>query len=60
MAVPLNLAFASAPPIVAAILTAAGPQAALWLALVISVFAFCALLGLWHLRRKDRALANIV
>lgn len=52
LAVPLNLAFAAAPPAFTAILTSAGPHAALWLALVISIFAFCALLGLWLLHSR--------
>ncbi len=52
LAVPLNLSFAAAPPVFAAILTSAGPHAALWLALVISIFAFCALLGLLLLHRR--------
>jgi predicted MFS family arabinose efflux permease len=56
LAVPLNLSFAAAPPVFAAVLTSAGPHAVLWLALVISIFAFGALLGLWLLhRRADRA-----
>lgn len=52
LAVPLNFSFAAAPPIFAAILTSAGPHAALWLALAMSVFAFCALLGLLLLHRR--------
>lgn len=52
LAVPLNLSFAAAPPVFTAILTSAGPHAALWLALVISIFAFCALLGLLLLHRR--------
>lgn len=52
LAVPLNLAFAAAPPVFTAILTSAGPHAALWLAMVISIFAFCALLGLLLLHRR--------
>ncbi|MGY5811465.1 MFS transporter [Rhizobium sp. LEGMi198b] len=52
LAVPLYLAFATAPPIFTAILTSAGPHAALWLALVISIFAFCALLSLSLLHRQ--------
>jgi MFS family permease len=52
LAVPLNLSFAAAPPVFAAILTSAGPRAALWLALAISVFAFGALLGLLLLQRR--------
>jgi len=51
LAVPLNLSFAAAPPIFAAIMTSAGPHAALWLAFAISIFAFCALLGLLLLHR---------
>jgi MFS family permease len=51
LAVPLNLSFAAAPPVFTAILTSAGPHAALWLALVISIFALCALLGLLLLHR---------
>ncbi len=54
LAVPLNLAFAAAPPVFTAILTSAGPHAALWLAMVISIFAFCALLGLLLLHRRMR------
>ena len=52
LAVPLNLAFAAAPPIFAAILTAAGPHTVLWLALVVSFVAFGALLALWLLHRR--------
>ncbi|WP_083219557.1 MFS transporter [Rhizobium rhizogenes] len=52
LAVPLNLSFAAAPPVFTAILTSAGPRAALWLALVISIFAFCMLLGLLLLHRR--------
>ncbi|KMO34079.1 MFS transporter [Methylobacterium aquaticum] len=40
LAVPLNLAYAAAPPVFAALMTRAGPQAALWLALAISLVAF--------------------
>jgi MFS family permease len=46
LAVPLNLSFAAAPPVFAAIMTSAGPHAALWVAFVISIFAFCSLFGL--------------
>lgn len=46
LAVPLNLSFAAAPPVFTAIITSAGPHAALWLAFAISIFAFCTLLGL--------------
>jgi MFS family permease len=52
LAVPLNLAFAAAPPVFTAILTSGGPHAALWLAFVISIVAFCALLGLLLLHRR--------
>jgi MFS family permease len=46
LAVPLNLAFASAPPAFAALMTSAGPHAALWVALATSIVAFAALLAL--------------
>jgi MFS family permease len=46
LAVPLNLSFAAAPPVFAAIITSAGPHAALWLAFAISLFACCTLLAL--------------
>ncbi|AYG61576.1 MFS transporter [Rhizobium jaguaris] len=49
LAMPLNLSFAAAPPVFAAIMTSAGPRAALWLAFAISIFAFCAL---WLLHRR--------
>lgn len=52
LAVPLNLSFAVAPPAFTAIMTSAGPHAALWLAFVISIFAFCTLLGLLLLHRR--------
>ena len=52
LAVPLNLSFAAAPPVFTAIMTSAGPHAALWLALVISIFAFATLLGLLLLHRR--------
>jgi MFS family permease len=60
LSVPLNLSFAAAPPVFTAILTSAGPHAALWLALVISVFAFSALLALLllHRRMSDTARQN--
>jgi len=54
LAVPLNFAFAAAPPVFTAILTSAGPHAALWLALVISIFAFGALSGLLLVHRRMR------
>jgi MFS family permease len=52
LSVPLNLSFAAAPPVFAAIMTSAGPHAALWLAFAISIFAFCMLLGLLALHRR--------
>ncbi len=52
LAVPLNLAFAAAPPVFTAIVTSAGPNAALWLALGISIFAFGTLFGLLLLHRR--------
>lgn len=52
LALPLNLSFAAAPPIFAAIITSAGPHAALWLAFGFSIFAFCTLLALWVLHRR--------
>lgn len=52
LAVPLNLSFAAAPPVFTAIMTSAGPHAALWLAFAISIFAFCTLLGLLLLHRR--------
>ena len=56
LAVPLNLSFAAAPPVFAAIMTSAGPHAALWLAFALSIFAFSALFGLMLLhRRMNRA-----
>ncbi|WP_442792911.1 MFS transporter [Rhizobium sp. SL86] len=50
LAVPLNLAFASAPPAFTAILVRAGPHAAIWLAFGSSILAVCALFGLWRLQ----------
>ncbi|AYD01900.1 MFS transporter [Neorhizobium sp. NCHU2750] len=52
LAVPLNLSFAAAPPAFTAIMASAGPHAALWLAMTISIVALCALLGLFVLHRK--------
>ncbi|WP_205421248.1 MFS transporter [Rhizobium terrae] len=52
LAVPLNLSFAAAPPVFTAIMTSAGPRAALWLALVISLFAFSTFFGLLLLHRR--------
>ena len=51
LATPLNLSFATAPPVFAAIMTSVGPHAALWLAFALSIFAFCTLLGLLLLHR---------
>lgn len=52
MSVPLNLAFAIAPPAFTAIMTSASPQATLWLAFVISIFAFFTLLTLFLIHRQ--------
>jgi len=52
LAVPLNLSFAAAPPVFTAIVTSAGPHAALWLAFAISIFAFSTLLSLLLLHRR--------
>ncbi|MDQ8732605.1 MFS transporter [Bradyrhizobium sp. LHD-71] len=52
LAVPLNLSYAAAPPVFAAIMTSAGPHAALWLAFAMSIFAFCALFSLLLLHRR--------
>ncbi|WP_298955172.1 MFS transporter [uncultured Methylobacterium sp.] len=52
LAVPLNLAFAAAPPAFAAVMTSAGPHAALWLAFALSLVAFWLLLGLWLIHRR--------
>ncbi|MEF0942768.1 MFS transporter [Rhizobium sp. BR 362] len=52
LAVPLNLSFAAAPPVFAAIMTSAGPNAALWLAFAVSIFAFCTLFSLLLLHRR--------
>lgn len=51
LAMPLNLSFAVAPPAFAALLTGAGPHAALWLAFGISLVALGALFALWRLQR---------
>lgn len=45
MAVPLNLAFATAPPAFTAVINFASEQAALWLALLLSIVAFAAMVG---------------
>lgn len=58
LAVPLNLAFAAAPPAFTAILTSAGPHAALWLAMAISIFAFCAFVGLLLLHNRTHQNAD--
>ena len=52
LAVPLNLSYAAAPPLFTTVVTYAGPQAALWLALVISSIAYCTLLGLLLVHRR--------
>ena len=51
MAVPLNLAFAAAPPTFTAIIAFAGAHTALWLAFLLSVVAFIAMLGLFFVNR---------
>jgi MFS family permease len=53
LSVPLNLSFAAAPPVFAAIIASAGPHAALWLAFAISIFSFCALLALLLLHQRS-------
>ena len=53
MATPLNLSFAAAPPIFAAIMTGPGPGAAVWVAFAISVFAFGALSTLALMPRME-------
>ncbi|MDZ7865750.1 MFS transporter [Acidovorax sp.] len=55
LAMPLNLSFAAAPPVFAAIMAAAGPHAALWLAFGISLLALGALFGLWRLQGAPRS-----
>jgi predicted MFS family arabinose efflux permease len=52
LAMPLNLSFAAAPPVFAAIVTRAGPHAALWLALAVSVVAFGLLFSLRRLHHR--------
>lgn len=52
LAVPLNLSFAAAPPVFASLVTRAGPHAALWLALTLSIVAFGLLLGLRMLHHR--------
>lgn len=52
LAVPLNLSFAAAPPVFAAILTTAGAEAALLLALALSTIALLSLLALFLLQRR--------
>lgn len=46
MALPLNLAFATAPPVFTLIMTSASPNAALWTAFTIATAAFLCLAGL--------------
>ncbi|TFF21758.1 MFS transporter [Jiella endophytica] len=61
LAVPLNLSFAAAPPVFTAIMTSAGPHAALWLAFAISIFACGTLFALSLLHRHkglDLPVAN--
>lgn len=52
MSVPLNLAFATAPPAFTAIMTLESSQATLWLALTVSIFAFATLLYFSVIHRK--------
>lgn len=52
LALPLNLAFALAPPAFTAIMTTLGPQAALWLASLLSLMSFAALVALAMLQRR--------
>lgn len=52
LGVPLNLSYAAAPPLFTTVVTYAGPQAALWLAMVISCIAYCTLLGLLRVHRR--------
>nr|WP_314258495.1 MFS transporter [uncultured Devosia sp.] len=52
LAVPLNLSFAAAPPIFAAILSSAGAETALLLALGLSSFALLCLVALFLLQRR--------
>lgn len=61
LAVPLNLSYAVAPPVFAAIVASASPQVALWLALAISILPFMRCLAFYfciagweaHLPRQD-------
>ncbi|WP_370677122.1 MFS transporter [Pleomorphomonas sp. PLEO] len=55
LAVPLNLSFAAAPPVFAAIMTSSGPHAALWLAFALSILASSALFALSLLERRRPA-----
>ncbi|MGY4751847.1 MFS transporter [Pannonibacter sp. Q-1] len=52
LATPLNVSFAAAPPIFAAIMTKAGSAAALWIAFAISVFAFGTFFALAMVERE--------
>jgi len=52
LAVPLNLSYAAAPPLFTAVMSYAGPHAALWSALAISIFAYCTLFGLLLRHRR--------
>lgn len=58
LAVPLNLSFATAPPVFTAIMTSSGPHAALWLAFALSILAFVALLSLMQLQRRREVAAG--
>ncbi|WP_134102982.1 MFS transporter [Neorhizobium sp. R1-B] len=52
MSVPLNFAFATAPPAFTAIMTLTSPQGTLWLALIVSIFAFATLVYLAVVHRR--------
>lgn len=58
LALPLNLAFAAAPPFFAALLSGAGSEAALWIALAASLAALALLLALRSHARKEGAPAR--
>lgn len=58
MSMPLNFAFATAPPTFTAIMTSASPQATLWLAFAISIFAFVVLLILFKVHRLSTTAIN--
>jgi hypothetical protein len=55
MSVPLNFAFATAPPAFSPMMTLASRQATLWLALTVSIFAFASLLCLSVVHRRVKS-----